>query len=111
MSERPKAHSGAGDDPRIVDTLLIGLVGIVLVALTIVGLEVLYYRTAEQASRILGADGPSAELTEMRAAQQQLLTGYRWVDREQGIVAIPVEQAAEIVVHEQGARRGMEPRR
>lgn len=91
--------------------MLIGVVGILMVVLTIVGLEALYYKTTDQEGQVVGRDWPSAELVEARAAQQALLSGYRWIDREQGIVAIPVEQAAEIVVREQGARRAEEQER
>lgn len=44
---------------------------------------------------------PSADLAAFRAQEDALLTGYAWVDKEQGIVRIPVEEAMHIVV-EQG---------
>jgi hypothetical protein len=41
---------------------------------------------------------PARDLAAMRAAEQQLLDGYAWVDREAGIVSIPIEEAMERVV-------------
>ena len=44
----------------------------------------------------------SRDYQEMRAAEEAQLHSYRWVDREAGIAAIPIERAMEIL-----ARRGL----
>ena len=44
----------------------------------------------------------SRDYQEMRAAEEAQLRSYRWVDREAGIAAIPIERAMEIL-----AGRGM----
>ena len=44
----------------------------------------------------------SLDYQEMRAAEEAQLRSYRWVDREAGIAAIPIERAMEIL-----AGRGM----
>ena len=41
---------------------------------------------------------PRAELAELRRAEERLLHGYGWVDREKNIVRVPIEQAMEIIV-------------
>lgn len=41
---------------------------------------------------------PAAELSALRRREQQVLTKYRWLDREQGIVQIPIERAIELLV-------------
>jgi hypothetical protein len=41
----------------------------------------------------------------MRAAEERVLHGYAWVDREKGIVRIPIEQAMEILAEKQGGRQ------
>jgi hypothetical protein len=49
---------------------------------------------------------PRAALLELRAAEQKLLEGYQWIDREKGIVRIPIERAMELT-----ARRGLPARK
>src|SRR5207237_1340740 len=41
---------------------------------------------------------PKADLARLRAAEQQALDGYYWIDRERGIVHIPIEAAMKQVV-------------
>ena len=54
-----------------------------------------------------GADGqpqapnsntPVTDLGEMRAAEQRALTSYGWVDRQKGIVRIPIDQAMRLTL-------------
>lgn len=40
---------------------------------------------------------PPAELSRVLAAQRARLTGYRWTDRSQGLIAIPIDRAMAIV--------------
>ena len=40
----------------------------------------------------------SGERKELRAYEERLLTRYRWVDRENKVVGIPVERAMEVIV-------------
>ncbi len=42
---------------------------------------------------------------EERERQRQRLHGYGWVDRDAGVVHVPIEQAIERVVSEQAGRR------
>lgn len=41
---------------------------------------------------------PAADLQRLRATEQELLTTYGWVDRERGIVRIPVERAMDLLL-------------
>lgn len=43
---------------------------------------------------------PRRNLEELRAAEERSLARYRWIDKEQGIVQIPVERAMELVAEE-----------
>ena len=45
---------------------------------------------------------PGKNLREMRAAEEELLNSYGWVDRDKGIVRIPVDRAMELL-----AKRGL----
>lgn len=40
---------------------------------------------------------PRSDLAEMQAAEQTILHSYGWIDKERGIVRIPIEEAMELV--------------
>jgi len=48
---------------------------------------------------------PITDLKEMRAAEDQLLTSYGWVDREHGVVRLPIDRAIAVL-----AQRGLPSR-
>lgn len=48
---------------------------------------------------------PVADLYQLRARDEALLHGYGWVDRDAGLVRIPIERAIELV-----AKRGLPAR-
>jgi hypothetical protein len=48
---------------------------------------------------------PAQELIQLRAVEQEGLTGYAWVDQEQNLVSIPIEKAIDIL-----AERGLPTR-
>lgn len=41
---------------------------------------------------------PAVDLKEMRAAENEILSSYGWVDRESGIVRIPIDRAKKLLV-------------
>jgi hypothetical protein len=43
---------------------------------------------------------PAEELEILRAQEEVILNAYDWVDREAGIVRIPIEEAMKLVVEE-----------
>ena len=45
---------------------------------------------------------PARDLREMRAAEEQLLHQYAWIDPDKGIVRIPIERAMDLI-----AQRGL----
>jgi hypothetical protein len=49
------------------------------------------------------SQGPD-ELRQMRAAEEAFLNSYGWIDREKGIVRIPVERAMEMAVEMEKAK-------
>jgi hypothetical protein len=53
----------------------------------------------------LQVDAPN-ELRQMRAAEEATLNSYGWVDKEAGVVKIPVERAMEIL-----AKKGLPARK
>jgi hypothetical protein len=96
-------------DPKSGPTLLVGIVGAVVLVVVVVLLETLYFRTAQsEFERKVIADG-AQELRSVQAEQRELLNGYRIVDAGQGVVAIPIERAMELVVEEARRNDGRVP--
>jgi hypothetical protein len=47
----------------------------------------------------------SNELRALREAEESLLNSYAWIDKEKGIVRIPVERAMEMLAEKEAVRR------
>lgn len=83
-----------------VNTLVIaaiGLISAVLLFVLIVGLEVLYYNYENKEETKKVYDQRYEEIAGLRAVQEAELNSYRWIDKERGIVGIPIERAMELV--------------
>ena len=91
---------GQEDDPRSVSTVYVGLIGVALTIVIVVALQMLFYRTRDAEMLRKAGVGQTQQLEQTRALQQQQLEGYRWVDREAGVVAIPIDRAIELIVEE-----------
>jgi hypothetical protein len=50
-----------------------------------------------------------ARLTKLRSMEESRLTGYTWVDKDKGIVRIPVERAIELVLRDRAATKAGAP--
>ena len=91
------------DDLNTFATVVIGIVSVVLVFALIVALDVLYYHVAEAEVAGKSTGEMSGVLAESRAQQEAQLTSYGWVDREAGIVHIPIDVAMKQVVERLGS--------
>lgn len=106
MPEPHESRSVAVDDsdPKSTSTLLVGGVGAVLLVVIILLLEVLYQRTTQAESyRKIISEQPQ-ELRSVQAQQLEQLRSYRWINQQQGVAAIPIDRAMDLVVEE--ARAG-----
>ena len=86
-----------------LDTGLIITIGILLVVLVFVLILLVqgWFYQAQTEEHVRKVIEPRAEeLASAVAEQQEALHSYRVVDQEQGMVAIPIERAMELVVRE-----------
>lgn len=89
-------------DPDALTTATVGIVGTILVIVAVVFLQGLYESVnRSEFQRKIVAEAP-AELTKLRAAQQRKLSATAWVDKQNGIVAIPIEKAMALLVANPG---------
>lgn len=89
-------------NPDTTMTVVVGIAGVLVVLLTIILLQALYYRTESDLYTEVYSQ-PLLDVIQVRAQQQELLNGYLWVDRDKGIVRLPIDRAMELVVREAGA--------
>ncbi len=87
-------------DPDPLTTATVGIVGTLLVIIVVVFVQGLYesVNRAEFERKIV-REIP-AELRSLRAAQQTRLQATGWVDKQNGIVAVPIEKAMELLTQD-----------
>lgn len=100
MANEHEQHAIATDppDPDALTTATVGIVGTILVIAAVAFLQGLYESVnRREFQRKIVAEAP-AELTDLRAAQLRKLSATAWVDKQNGIVAIPIEKAMALLV-------------
>jgi hypothetical protein len=85
-------------DPDALTTATVGIVGTILVIASVVFLQGLYESVNRREFQRKIVDEAPAELTLLRAAQLRRLSATAWVDKQNGIVAIPIEKAMALLV-------------
>jgi len=115
----------SGHETSDLDARVAGLFGAVLMTVILALMAATYwvyeYSTSRQAARYpavspfaytrepmpeprLQVDAPR-ELRELRAAEDAALHGYAWIDKERGLVRIPIDRAIDVL-----AQRGLPAR-
>jgi hypothetical protein len=117
---QPAGRPAAGHERSDFNPAAIALFGAVLAATiaAVVAVSFLFMEFAVPREPLPQAGSPSAareraaaaprlqvrgsnELREMREAEERVLNSYVWIDREKGIVRIPVERAMEILAEKE----------
>ena len=91
-------------DPDTSATIVVGVVGAIVVFAIIVALQALFYNVeaSETVSKVYSV--APEQYSRLRADQLETLNSYRWIDRKNGVVGIPIDRAMELVVQEARAR-------
>jgi hypothetical protein len=128
MADRELEHARGGHEEKDVNIIAITKFGIGLTLTIVVAAFVLwglfdYFVGADEKSYGAGAplrtsltpakqppqprlqQSPPIDLRDMRAAEDQLLHHYSWVDRDKGVVRIPIDRAMDML-----AQRGLPAR-
>ncbi len=88
------------DDPDTPISATIAIISAVVVVVTIVLLQALFYQMQDREFERKVIAPKDLALEKMRTEQHDVLTSYGWVDKEAGVARIPVEQAMEMMVKE-----------
>ena len=68
--------------------------------IVVISLQIVYFVASEQQFRRKVVEVPAAEVEALNRKQSEELRGYRWIDRERGIVSIPIDRAIALVARE-----------
>ena len=98
VSDNERVFPDDPPDPDALTTATIGIVGTILVIVAVVFLQGLYESVNRSEFRKKVVDEAPAELRDLRASQLKRLHALAWVDKRNGIVAIPIERAMELLV-------------
>jgi len=90
------------DDPKSGPTVITVVVFTLLTVASVLYLNAYFGRVQEEEFTAKVVDRESAALDALRLEQEVQLSEYRWVDRDQNVVAIPIERAMELVASEMG---------
>ncbi len=103
MKTHDEKRVNLSEDPNAYRIAVFGIVGAVLVFAAIVWLQALFYRAEKAEVEKKTYSQAPEELSRIRAEQIEAMNSYRWVDRDSGVVAIPIERAMELVAREAAA--------
>jgi hypothetical protein len=92
------------DDPNSLMTVVVGVISCVLLLAILFGLEAVFYGLQHREFREKVVNRKPVELLQVRAEAQEALRDYHWIDRENGVVGIPIERATELMIEEHRGR-------
>lgn len=96
-------------DPNVRFLALFGFATLVLLALVIAGIQYYHDRVKEQQIFVKVLAPESSALQALRAREDQELHSYQYLNREKGIVRLPIERAMELLAREYAAGKVFYP--
>jgi len=102
LTDNDRVFPADPPDPDALTTATVGLVGTILVVVAVVFLQGLYESVNRSEFQRKVVNEAPAELRALRAAQLKRLHAIAWVDKRNGIVAIPIERAMELLAADPG---------
>lgn len=104
--------SDASSSPKGQTALVIAIIGVFAIFLVILLIVRNPPTSLDLAENVpdeeqwkLTAEGRKARLAEVRGREQSAATSYSWVNKDQGVVLLPIEQAMKLTIDEINARK------
>jgi len=107
MSETPTPQPSPGYDtsePRARTIALFGLATLVLLAVIILALQWYVDYARERQIFVRQLEPVAEDLRTLRAREDAELNSYAYVDREKGLVRLPVRRAMELLIREKESK-------
>ena len=92
------------DDPDVTVSAVVGIIGVVVLFVSIVLLQALFFHMQEGEMERKVYRQTNEELRSIDAQQMETLNSYGWIDETGGVTHIPIAEAMELVVLEQGGQ-------
>jgi hypothetical protein len=109
-----EAETQAGETERndinVSSIVVIGLVSVILLVVIVVGTQAYFYNAQDQEVFRKDVSQPSWQLNNLLLQQQAELGGYKMVDRDKGVVAIPIDVAMKRFVQRQATQPASAPK-
>lgn len=109
MSKHYEHNIQDHEDPSAGYTWMIGLVGTVLLVVTVLATVALYYNVKASEVKEVFTEQPRIDVKKLRAKQLQVLSNTpHWVEREdesgeiKRYLAIPIDRAIQLVIEQHG---------
>jgi len=114
--DQPHEHDGASDEIAFGKVIAVGVVSLAIFAASVIWASVILSHETKKNEEATGATHRPTRVTEeeigivdqvpfsidtrlhrWRAAHNAKLNGYGWIDREKGIVHVPIERAMDAI--------------
>ena len=97
------------DDPNVQKIAMVGVISAIVLFAMIVALQTLFYNVETTEREIKFGYGDPHELARLRTEQLEKLHAYRWIDKAEGVVAIPIDLGMELTVREASEQSEPQP--
>jgi hypothetical protein len=106
MHEDQREHviHAPDDDPNALMTVALGVIGCLLLLAILFGLEAVFYSAQQSEYGQKVVRKKPVELMRVQAEQREAIRDYHWIDREAGVVGLPIERSMELLVEEHRGR-------
>lgn len=101
----PEMEGGNFDDPKSSAVAMAGFVGTLVLVVTMVALQALYYReeAVEIARKSMQGTAVPKELDDARQRQLADLNTYHWIDKDKQVAGLPIQEAMKMTLRELAA--------
>jgi len=105
-----EGHPLPPDHPEQVKMIFLwGVTTLIILGIMLVWLRSYFFVVRNETIQHNYLSAPNPKIDELHARENALLTSYGWVNREKGIVHIPIDQAMELMVRESPHGVGTQP--
>ena len=100
MTTHPSKPRVEGQTEQNGVILLWGVVSVVILAIMLLFLRNYFFLVRNETVDRNYLSSPNPQIEALRAHEDSVLTSYGWVNRQNGVVRIPIEEAMDLVVSE-----------
>lgn len=97
------------NDINVSSIVVIGIVAVILLIVIVVATQAFFYNTQDREVFRKDVSQPSWQLSHLLLQQRAELGGYKMVDRDKGIVCIPIDVAMRRFVQKQATQPASQP--